>query len=96
MKKESAGNAALIQRTFATPSYGTNTVVPPLDGAPQPKTEQRNKVSNPKKKKLQTQQSTKYITHYILGVGPLNKINERGPHLPPINVQLSVLYNNPN
>ena len=35
-------------------------------------------------------------TRYIAGVGPLNNINERGPHLPPVNVQSSVLYNNPN
>ena len=30
------------------------------------------------------------------GVGPLNNINERGPHYTTINVQASVSYNNPN
>ena len=35
-------------------------------------------------------------TRYIAGLGPLNNINERGPHYTTNNVQSSVVYNNPN
>ena len=40
-------------------------------------------VVTPKKRILKCTPITKY-TSYIVGVGPLNNINERGPHLPPL------------
>ena len=46
-------------------------------------------------KMLQYTPITKY-TGCIAGVGPLNNINERGPHYTTINIQASVSYNNPN
>ena len=35
-------------------------------------------------------------TRYIVGVGPLDNINKRGPHYSTYNVQSSIVYNNPN
>ena len=52
-------------------------------------------MSNPKRKDYKPHQSTKYNPLYC-GGGSIKQQLERGPHSPPINVQKSVAYNNPN
>ena len=55
--------------------------------------EQHIKTQN---KKITIHTNHSKSTRYIAGVGPLNNINERGPHYTTNNVQSSVVYNNPN
>ena len=49
----------------------------------------------PQNKRCYNLHQSPNITRYIAGVGPLNNINERGPHYTTNNVQSSVVYNNP-
>ena len=56
-------------------------VVPPLCGVARPSLDKET-AYQPQKKRCYNAHQSPNITHYIAGVGPLDNINERGPHLP--------------